>query len=396
MTTHDTPLLADLDPRLEAELATMSTWEGEPPKVWAEALGAGSAKRRGAGGIFTHRIGGPLLLLVLVPLILLPILLPALGKARMSVSPAVASAPIERYLTESINADRLAVEGRTPDTWRSAAFEDTRSATVAPSSASLAAYDSSERPSADARPTDATARLVARKASIDLAVADVRAAFAKAAFLVSEAGGEFVEDSTITGEGERAQANLTLRIRAERLSQILGQLRELGIVVQETSRGEDVTDQAVDLDARLRNEQRIETELAQLLAGREDAPLKDIMEVRDSLSRVRENIERLTAQRDRLSRMVSLSTVLVVIRHEAAVRLPETAKPDGLGAYFAKVMANAWRNATRALADTAAFIVTVVVGGAVWWVIAAIVGIAAIRWRVRARAAQAREPAPVL
>jgi hypothetical protein len=394
MTINASNPSADHDPRLEAELAAMSRWEGESPKVWATVLGADAPRRRGVEAIFTRRIGGPLLLLILLPLILVPMLLPALGKARSSHGIPVASSRVELDLAGGMSADRFDVEGRKVD--MASSFSEVESAPASRALSASAQADSRDRPAADARPTDSPARLVARKASIDLAVPDVRAAFAKAAFLISEAGGEFVEDSTLTGEGERAQANLTLRIRAERLSQVLGQLRDLGIVVQETSRGEDVTDQAVDLDARLRNEQRIETELAQLLAGRKDAPLKDIMEVRDSLSRVRESIERLTAQRDRLSRRVSLSTILVVIRHESAVRLPETAKPDGFGAYFSKTIAVAWRTATRALADTVAFIVTVVVGGAIWWVIAAIVGVAAFRWRARARAAQAREPAPVL
>jgi hypothetical protein len=175
---------------------------------------------------------------------------------------------------------------------------------------------------------------------------------------------------------------------------VLGQLRDLGIVVQESTRGEDVTDQAVDLDARIRNEQRVEKELAELLVMRKDSPLRDIMEVRDALGRIRENIERLTAQRDRLSRMVSLSTILVVIRHESAVRLPDTAKSEGLSAYFAKSIATAWRTATRVLADTVALIVTVLVGGAIWWIAVIIAVVAALRWRARALAAKAYEPAP--
>ncbi len=376
------------DSRIEAELSAMSRWVGETPGLWERALRAGSPHSGARSSIFTRRIGGPLLLLILLPLIVLPFLLPSLGRARSRVSVAAApSTPssqfdaISHHLSESISADEFSkTEG-----------VDARSSRVA------AMTPSTNEPGTPLHPSSAAvsdARLVARKASIDLAVTDVRAAFAKAAFFVSEAGDEFVEDSSLTGDGESAQANLTLRVRADRLGQVLVQLRDLGIVVQESTHGEDVTDQAVDLDARIRNEQRVEKELAELLVTRKDSPLRDIMEVRDSLGRVRESIERLTAQRDRLSRLVSLSTILVVIRHESAVRLPDSAKSDGLGAYFVKAISDAWRTATRALADTAAFLVTVLVGGAVWWIAAIIALVAALRWRSRTLAARAYEPAP--
>lgn len=407
MTIDRTIPLAPPDDRLEAELAAMSQWQGDAPGLWKRAIEAEPAHGGSRQRILSRRVGGPLLLLILLPLIVVPILLPALGKARAPLanidsqyaSPrgdimdrrgglaardddrrSSAADPVAGYLADAISADRFsssaapsAAVSMNPQTESMKAMPEVRDST---------------------RAADTPARLVARKASIDLAVRDVRAAFAKAAFLVSEAGGEFVEDSSLTGEGERAQANLTLRIRADRLGAVLGQLRDLGIVIQESTRGEDVTDQAVDLDARIRNEQRVEKELAELLLTRKDSPLRDIMEVRDALGRVRENIERLTAQRDRLSRMVSLSTILVVIRHESAVKLPEAPRPDGLGAYFAKTIASAWRTATRALADTVAFIVTVLVGGALWWIAVIIAVVAALRWRARALAAKAYEPAP--
>lgn len=385
MTNQPNTPHAVADGRIEEELAAMSAWSGAAPGLWERALEERAGRGAARPSILTRRVGGPLLLLIPLLLLLVAFVLPSLGKARSRAPVAAARAPsaqadlIARELTKSISLDRFS---------RDASGEG-RAASAPPAAGSMP-----DAPASPSQATAAAARLVARKASIDLAVPDVRAAFAKAAFLVSEAGGEFVEDSSLTGEGEAAQANLTLRVRAERLGRVLGQLRDLGIVVQESTHGEDVTDQAVDLDARIRNEQRVENELAELIVTRKDSPLRDIMEVREALGRVRESIERLTAQRDRLSRLVSLSTILVVIRHESAVRLPESAGSDGLGAYFAKSIADAWRTATRALADTAAFLVTLFVGGAIWWLAAAVTLVAVFRLRARALAGRAREPAP--
>ena len=173
-------------------------------------------------------------------------------------------------------------------------------------------------------------RHVVRKATIELTTNDVRAAFLKAAMLVSAVGGEFVQDSGLIGSGETAKANLTLRVAAERLPEVLNELRELGKVRAERTVGEDVTTQVVDLEARLRNEKRVEDELLDLMERRDDAPLKEILDLRDKLAQVRQAIERMTAQRERLGRLVSLATVLVLIRAEDA---PPPTRP-GIGAYF--------------------------------------------------------------
>lgn len=381
MTINPSQPGASLDARIAAELANFTEWTGGPRDVWARSLeGVGGEPR---STLLTRSLGGggrlAIILLLLVPVVFAAFLLPTLGKARMSARPmsVSASAPAAGFAERYSMAEAADAVG--------ASLLDEESEMHRVESVDLSA-----------RASDTPVRLVARKASIDLAVPDVRAAFAKAAFVVSEAGGEFVQDSSLSGEGERAQANLTLRIRADRLGQVLTQLRDLGIVVQESASGEDVTDQAVDIEARLRNEQRVETELAELLATRKDAPLKEILDVREALGSVRGNIERLVAQRDRLSRLVSLATVLVVIRHESAVRIPEHGRSDGLGEYFTKSIAAAWKWSTRTLADTIAFIVAVAVGGAIWWITAAIGLFAALRWRKRAHAARAREPAPTI
>ena len=91
-------------------------------------------------------------------------------------------------------------------------------------------------------------------------------------------------------------------------------------------------------------------------------------------------IERLTAQRERLSRLVSLATVLVIIRTKEAPDDPET---SSIGAYFAEGIQNAWRKGLMLLADTCGFLLSLIVGGLIWWVLLAIVF--AAFWRHRRR-----------
>lgn len=231
-------------------------------------------------------------------------------------------------------------------------------------------------------PTDAE-RHVIHKATIELTTGDVRAAFFKAQLLVSQALGEFVQDSALTGSEETAQANLTLRVVAGRLGEVLNALRELGEVRSEHRNGRDVTTQVVDVEARLRNERRVETELLALFDQRQNAPLDEILKLRDKLGQVRREIEQLTARREQLGRLVSLATVLVIIR-AADAPVEEEEAEVGIGAYFADVVGAAWKRGWTFLADSVAALLSVLVGGLCWWALIVAGFIAYRQWRRRA------------
>jgi hypothetical protein len=237
-----------------------------------------------------------------------------------------------------------------------------------------------------------TDRQVVRKATVELKTPDVRAVFLKAAQLTSEAGGEFVESSSLSGTDREAQASLTLRVAADRLDKVLNELSALGTVASEQSTGEDVTVRVVDLEARLANERRFEAELLELLDARLDSPLRDVLEMRRQIGAVRQSIEFLEAQRQKIARLVELATVLVIIRHEDPPPQPtrEGASP---GRYFLTRIEGAWRAGVRFLADTLGWCLRAAVGGLVWWVGLMAVAILARSWWRSARAQRLAAPA---
>jgi len=236
-------------------------------------------------------------------------------------------------------------------------------------------------------------RFVIRKSTIDLQTSDVRGTYAKAALVINEALSEYIESTSLTGEGLGAQGIVTLRVSAARLGEVLNQLRGLATVTSESATGQDVTETVVDLEARVRNEQRIERELLELIDTRPDAPLKEILDIRAELAKVRGQIESLIGQRERLGRLVSLATVLITIRAENAPVVPPA--EESLGTYFLESVEEAWEVSLRSLANTAALFVRVLVGGLVWWVLLAAVALGVWRGVARAGARRAREPVPV-
>lgn len=230
-------------------------------------------------------------------------------------------------------------------------------------------------------------RFVVRRATLELETKDIHAVFAKAMHVVQPAMGEYVEASSIAGEGQETRAELTLRVTSDRLSAVLNELRGFAVVASEQAGGQDITDQVVDIDARLRNEQRIEQELLTLLTSKKDASLEDILRVQQELSRVREQIERMQAQRDSLSRLTSLATVLVIVRHEGG---PTQPAPNGFG----DAIRRAWSRGVDDLGGLVGAAVRLAVGGLPFWIVLG--GGALVGWRVwkRRRNSLAYEPAP--
>lgn len=385
------------DENLRQQLAALSVWPPTTPapQVWKRvAPQSYSGWRR----LIQRPLPGTLmggLAAVLVLALGIGLILPSLSKARSSAKWAAVSASVgyRKELDDDKRStaffdreepERLAVAGELARK-RAAFGGESAERAQTPSSDGLAGRSTSPE----------AARQVIRKATVEMLTRDVRTTFAKVPLILSEAQGEFVQESSMvadTREPDRVTATVVIRVAASRLSKVLGELRELGKVTTESAGGEDVTDQMVDLDARLRNEQRVEKELLALMDTRKDAPLKEIMELRSSLDSVRQGIERMAAQRERIGRLVSLATVMVVIRTDK----PEPPAPapkaePTLGGRFADAARSGWTN----LVGTLTWIVEVTIGGLVRWLIVALCLTLAWRAARRAKRRGAQEHAPI-
>ncbi len=383
MTANPLDPSADLESRLAAATACAAA-----PGAWQAALA--SQRPASLHGRLMRPLPNAVLGIAAVLVLcvcIVAITLPSLGKARSAarrVSTPVASAPVGMPAPSgalAMHDDEASLERR-----------------IAPESAPRAGFasqpSSPPAPGAAGRAESSGERHVVRKASIELRTPDIRALAARAQLLVNEAAGEYIEESSISGEDQATWAQLTLRVATSRLSEVLTQLRVMGKVVSETAGGQDVTDQVVDLEVRLRNEQQVEQELLHLLATRDAAPLKEILELREHISSVREQIERLTAQRDRLSRLTSLATVVVIVRHDWVAK-PESDEP-GWWSHLRDRTSSAASSGLHALTDAIAFLVWAFVGGLIWWILLAATVITMLRLRRSALRRRAVEPPPAI
>ena len=107
----------------------------------------------------------------------------------------------------------------------------------------------------------------------------------------------------------------TLRVPADQLEAATAELKSLGRVESESQSGEEVTQQYVDLEARLRNAHNTELRLTDLLRQR-TGKLSDVLAVEKDIDEVRGSIERMEAEKKNLGNRVDFANLTLRVTED--------------------------------------------------------------------------------
>lgn len=171
----------------------------------------------------------------------------------------------------------------------------------------------------------ATDRKVIRRANLALQADDTRKAFDEITSL-AEASGGFVANANVypvEEEGGHPRVVMTLRIPADQLNAVMSAIKgSVEEVISESQGADDVTEQYVDLEARLTNLRALEVELRALLEEVRKQPNADpekLLQVYNEISSTRGQIEQIQGQLNYLDDVVSLATLDVSLAPTPAV-----------------------------------------------------------------------------
>lgn len=150
--------------------------------------------------------------------------------------------------------------------------------------------------------------MVIYKAYISLETSDIQGALNKIGALAERLGG-YVAGSSRSTRGARATAEITIRVPKEKFHTAVSEIETYGKVLDEHTSSEDVTEEYIDLKARLENLKRQEERLREILDMAKT--VKEVLEVERELERVRGQIESLQGRINYLERSVAMSIITV-------------------------------------------------------------------------------------
>lgn len=216
-------------------------------------------------------------------------------------------------------------------------------------------------------------RMIVRTGEMSLVVEDVVGAKDEIAQLAARYEG-YVVSSQISGEEQDMRGYISIRVPDDKFESALAELRDLAVrVTSESTDSQDVTEEYVDLQSRLKNAEATESQYLALLAKATD--VEDILRIYERLSQVRREIEQIKGRMQYLERTSSMSLITVRLKPEA------TAKPlVRVGWNIVEIFKSAIRGIVIAGQVLGTIAIWLLIFSPIW---GAILGI--IYWRLRKR-----------
>ena len=157
----------------------------------------------------------------------------------------------------------------------------------------------------------AAERMIVRTGDMSLVVEDVPVAVDQITVMADGFGG-YVVSSRVWKEGERLAGTIAIRVPAEHFDDAVRALRGLAVdVTSEHATSKDVTEEYVDLNAKLKNLEATEAQLLNIMEKAET--VEDILDVQRELSRTRGEIEQTKARMQYLERTSATSLIEILL-----------------------------------------------------------------------------------
>jgi hypothetical protein len=203
-------------------------------------------------------------------------------------------------------------------------------------------------------PKTPSERMIVRNADIRLESGSPEDAQTKISAAVESAGGFVIESSQSSSDGSTGRDTIKIKIRvpSEKFDATLAEIRKSADrVVIETVKGEDVTEEFVDVEARLNAKRALEQQFIEIM--KRANTVEDALEVQTQLGDVRSEIERIEGRKRFLQDQAALSTISVEIRTPAAF----AANSKGFSYRFVEALSNGFDFALDFILGLVSFVI---------------------------------------
>jgi hypothetical protein len=198
--------------------------------------------------------------------------------------------------------------------------------------------------------------------------------------LIKEYGGYIAEGGVQRTYGDQRSGRWVARVPVDRFDAFLEALPTLGIPEHRSQRAQEVTEEFVDLQARIATTRKLEERILKLLEE-QTGKIEEMLKVESELSRVRGEAERMEGRLRYLTDRTAMTTVTISAREEKDYVPPEA--PE-----FGERITSGFSDSIDSLVQTGQD-VTVGLVQAVPWILVGLVVIIPLailakrRWRAR-------------
>jgi hypothetical protein len=208
-----------------------------------------------------------------------------------------------------------------PDAPAAQAMGGAAESSAAKTAQSIASGAATSSPGAKVDAEAMSRRAVIRNATMQLSNEHPAAITEQATVLARAAGGYVLDGTTQTASGSVLSSMVVLRVPEPAFEKTLEQVRKLAKLREESITGEDVTDEFVDTEARLRALRKLELRLMGLLE--QSAKLNDLLQVEQEVARVNGEIERFEGRLRYLRERTQMSTITLTVQAPEQPYVPE-------------------------------------------------------------------------
>lgn len=192
------------------------------------------------------------------------------------------------------------------------------------------------QPAATGLPPTSVERIVIKNAGLSIVVSDVEGRMKNIQSMAEQMGGFVVSSnlyqSYVNNNAGIPEAQIVIRVPSEKLKEAMDQIKKDVVEVQnETTSGQDVTAEYVDLKSRLKNLETAEAQLNEILQSA--TVTEDVVAIFNQLAFYREQIEMVKGQIKYYDEASALSAISVSIIAE------ETIQPIEIGGWEPKGVA---------------------------------------------------------
>jgi hypothetical protein len=167
-------------------------------------------------------------------------------------------------------------------------------------------------------------------------VKDVPKALDEARSTTENAGGYLGDESTTRDEEGHERTRVVLRVPVDQYDAVLAGLQGTGKLLERTAKAQDVTDQVVDVESRIRSQRASVARVRELMD--QATKLSDVVTLEGELSRRESDLEALEAQQASLKDRTSLATITLSLSETPVKKAAKEDDDPG----FVDALAGGW------------------------------------------------------